>query len=218
MSNWSTIINSHIQIKYNFTLSIDLQCLFTRIYNFENETEQSVILIDNANKRITWHRKSNGQKIRCIKTVENNLEDLKAFATIDEDNQIFLCSKAGLFCLQRYSKNSKNRGIKHFDSLKSCVDICYDMDEKNVIFIDSNSVFRGKFYEKRDQNNNGSIGREPLLKYKQLFSHGQGDGVYFKRVLLSRNLLFVLSNGNDVHRKNSVFIIDKNKLENFRSD
>jgi len=200
--------------------STDLQCLFTRIYNFENDAEQSVILIDNANKRITWHKKTNGSKIRCIKTVENNLEDLKSFATIDEDNQLFLCAKAGLFCLKRQSKLSKQRGIKHFDSIRSCIDICYDTDESNIIFIDSNSVFRGRFFEKSDQNNNktADVGSgEPLLKYKQLFSHGQVNRTYFKRVILSRNLIFILANGDEVHRKNSVFIIDKNKLESFRS-
>jgi len=178
-----------------------------------------VILIDNANKRITWHKKTNGNKIRCIKTIDNNLEDLKSFATIDEDNQIFLCAKAGLFCLKRQSKLSKNRGIKHFDSIKSCIDICFDNDQSNIIFIDSNSVFRGKFFEKTDDNNNivdvGS--KEPLLKYKQLFSHRQVNKIYFKRVILSRNLIFVLANGDEEHRKNSVFIIDKNKLEGFRS-
>lgn len=200
-----------------------MQCLFTRIYSIENEQEQSIILIDNANKRILWYKKRTGLKIRCMKTVENNLEDLKSFATIDEDNQIFLCYKAGLFCLKRSSKANKSCRIKHFDSLKSCVDICYDTNEKNIIFIDSNSLFRGKFYDKledkshREPTSNEDLHKEPLLKYKQLFSHNQLNRDYFKRVILGKNLIFILSSGDDIHRKNSIFIIDKHKLESFRS-
>lgn len=196
--------------------------MFTRIYSFENQLEQSIILIDNANKRILWYKKSSGLKIRCMKTVENNLEDLKSFATIDEDNQIFLCYKAGLFCLKRSSKLNKSCRIKHFDSLKSCVDICYDTDENNIIFIDSNSIFRGKFYEKLDDKSREASAsdefyKEPLLKYKQLFSHNQLNRDYFKRVILGKKLIFILSSGDDIHRKNSIFIIDKHKLESFRS-
>lgn len=133
--------------------SIESQCLFTRIYSVENANEKSLILIDNAaNKRILWYKKSSGAKIRCIKPVENNLEDLKSFVTIDENNQIFLCAKAGLFCLKRSSSQLGNRQkcrIKHFDSLKACVDICYDTSENSLIFVDSSSVYRGKFYEEK---------------------------------------------------------------------
>ena len=231
-------------LKYNYTLftlnsegqseksleissqTAQLKCLFTRIYSFESELEQSIVLIDRANKRIMWYKKSNGLKVRCIKTVENNLEDLRSFATIDDENQIFLCSKAGLFCLKRNPKAAnRNCRIKHFDSLKACFDICYDFEQKHIIFIDAKSVFRGKFYDKLETDENfknsqlnETFEKEPLLKYKLLFTNNQQlckDG--FKRVLLGKRFIFILANSENINQKNSIYLIDKHKLDGFRS-
>ena len=232
----------------------NLPCEFNRVYVNENDHEQSVILIDNANSRINWYKKSNGVKIRSIKTFDCS-QDLKSYATINDDQQIFLCKKSGLFCFKRNSSGNKSCKIKHFDSLKSCVDTCYDRSETNIIFIDSTSIYRGKIYDttnvedtslvsshvskdahrielphasnqdrnrsnnisRIDENNNKIHQSEPLFKYKPIFLNTQNSLCCFKRVLLGKDLIFILSNSQDQQRKNSVYLLDRNKLDKFRT-
>jgi hypothetical protein len=87
----------------------------------------------------------------------------------------------------------------------------------NFFFVFYNIIFI--FYKIKDpvdlNNNSESVKEpEPRLKYKQLFSNNSPSSRdQFKRVLLSKNHIFVLANGESVHKKNSVFIIDTQKLE-----
>ena len=201
---------------------------FTRIYN--DEKKNSIILIDLANNKIYWFAKSNGAKKRCLKSEDSTLKEPKSLTLVENLNGLeitFICTKSGLIA------SNKNFTIKH-DVSKLLIDICYDSFEKCLFFIDSMSVFGGKIVPRsgvassggekentflleqqtQTQSEKNSIGNLDSmdLRYKCLFSYVSEKRKSFRRVISSKNYLFIMSEPlSESASENSIYAFDKSK-------
>lgn len=198
---------------------------FTRVYN--DEKTNCIILIDNSNSKIYWFRKANGTKRRCLKSEDSTLKDPKSIAFINSDDTnfelIFICTRNALVA------SNKHLTIKH-ERFSMLVDIYFDTYEKCLVFIDSSNVYGGRVFQKANEKASNNISDIKLcdnstnclsqfaqmnldsmdLRYKLIFSQTFDKLKYFKRVISTKNYLFILCDYlND--SKTSIFAIDRNQ-------
>lgn len=198
--------NSNLNANNSNASRIDRSPIFTRVYN--DEKNNCIILIDSANSKIYWFKKTTGSKRRCLKSQDNSLKDPRALALSYDENEsetIFISSSGGLVAF------NKNFTIKH-DALNCIQDINYDQFEKCLLFVDKRVLYGGRISQKNQTKSQDQQSTNTDLRYRRLHSNLDTSKANFSRLTSSKNYVFILSDEKK-NFKSSIFALDKTKVQ-----